>query len=314
MDLRPGEYGLQWPQPPEKVRVRHIMTIMGAKEEGISLKSIVSGKSDDRFIRPLTVAVGSDGRLGVADTGCRCVRVFIPGGRYMLLRGGKDNAFSSPVGVTFDDELRTYVSDSALGKVFVFDRNGAYLFSIGEIKGSKLQRPTGLAFNPVRKIIYVVDTEANTIYGVDKNGERVISFGGRGEENGRFNFPTYIAWSPPGRIVVSDSMNFRIQMFDDEGNFLASIGHQGDGSGDFAMPKGVAVDREGVIYVSDNLFDNVQLFNRKGEFLLTVGRHGSGEGEFLKPSGIFIDESDRLYVCDTINRRIQVFQVVRWQE
>jgi DNA-binding beta-propeller fold protein YncE len=224
------------------------------------------------------------------------------------LSGAKNERIGSPVAVIFDDELRLYVSDSA-GKVFGFGPNGEFRFAVASAGTDALLRPTGLAYSKHKKLVYVVDTLANKVHALDAEGKLVFSFGQRGEETNRFNFPTHIFWAPPGLLYVTNSLAFRIEIFDEDGNAMGSFGRHGDGSGDLAMPKGIAVDRDGVVYVVDSLFDNVQLFNRKGDFLLTLGRRGVDFGEFWLPSGAFIGDNDELYVCDTYNRRIQVFRI-----
>jgi DNA-binding beta-propeller fold protein YncE len=312
VDARPGETGLVWPKASGKPRVRHLATIRGFKERGMSLSGLVFGKGESGLVNPVAVAAGRDGRIAVADTGAKAVHLYVPGeGRYVRIVRPGSGEIESPVSVAFDGENRLYVSDSSLGKVFVFGGRGDYLFSIGGTREAPLARPTGLAYDRDEKAIFVVDTASHRIHAFSPTGEPLLSFGGRGGGDGRFNFPTHVFRGPAGRIYVTDAMNFRIQMFDSSGAYLASFGRHGDGSGDFSMPKGVASDSEGTVYVADTLFDNIQLFDERGEFLLTLGGRGTGEGEFWMPSGIFIDGGDRLYVCDTYNRRVQVFEIVR---
>jgi DNA-binding beta-propeller fold protein YncE len=309
MDAHMTATRLQWPNPPNNPKVKQIFTITGFREEGTSVNTIFSGKGDSRISQPVAVTRGHDGRLAIADTGCRCVHLYVPAGsEYHELSEAGNKEIVSPVSVVFDDELRLYVSDSTRGEILVFDKQGNYLSSLNGLDGARTVRPTGLAFSNDDKILYAVDTASHKIDAYEKQGKFSFSFGARGYENGQFNFPTHIFWSSPGRLYVTDAMNFRIQIFDDTGSFIAAVGHHGDGSGDFAMPKGIAADKDGIIFVADSLFDNIQLFSMKGDFLLTVGGRGTGPGEFWLPSGIFIDD-DMLFVCDTFNRRVQAFQI-----
>jgi DNA-binding beta-propeller fold protein YncE len=312
MDIQPRETQLQWPNPPEKPKILQFQTIRGFREEGTSLKTVFTGRGDERLAGPVAVATGRDGRIAVAAAGCKCVHLYIPAAQqYQRISTVNDKELVSPVGVAFDDELRLYVSDSTLAGIFVFDGKGDYLLAVDKSAGAPLRRPTGLAYNKDRKLLYAADTLSHKIYALNWSGEAVFSFGERGTGNGQFNFPTHIYWSPSGQLYVTDAMNFRVQIFDSAGNFVAGFGRHGDGSGDFAMPKGIAADGDGVIYVVDSLFDNVQLFNSSGEFLLTLGGRGTAQGEFWLPSGAFIDDHDKLYVCDTYNQRVQVFQILR---
>jgi len=308
-------YALQWPYQPNPAKLTYVRALTGLASTpgaGAALAAVFvgRGKADaDAFVLPVAVATARDGRIAVADMGRSCVHLFVPAeARYVRLTGPRKEPMKTPVAVAFDDERRLFVSDSS-GRVYAFGPDGAPLFTIRSAGSKPLQRPTGLAWNPQRKVLYVVDTLAHAIYVLDPSGELVSTIGGRGAGDGRFNYPTHITWTRQGELVVADSLNFRIQILDGEGKFLGSFGRQGDGSGDLAMPKGLAVDRDGVVYVADSLFDVVQLFDRRGGFLLTLGRRGVDFGEFWMPSGVFIDESDELYVCDTYNHRIQVFRV-----
>jgi DNA-binding beta-propeller fold protein YncE len=306
---------LQWPSAPDKPKAGFLMSLEGFRREASAqslLRSIAygSGTEDVRFGLPVAVAVGSDGRLAVADTGQRCIHLYIPGEKkyVRLSRTGKDQ-FLSPVSVVFDDDLRLYVSDSLIACIAVFGSDGAFLFSISSGDSGPLRRPTGLAFNSSNKLLYAVDTLANRVYAFNPEGKVMFSFGERGEKGGEFNYPTHIFWGQAGRLYVTDSMNFRVEIFDGSGRFINAFGRHGDAPGDIAMPKGIAADRDGTIYLADALFDNVQLFDPKGEFLMSVGTTGTAPGEFWLPSGIFLDGNAKLYVCDPYNRRIQIFRI-----
>ena len=306
---------LQWPYQPNKAKATYSHSITGFSKHGGSgdmMRSLVYGRENSAgssFVLPVAVARGGDGRMAVADMGRMCVHLYIPSQQvYLQLQGPKNERMRSPVGVIFGEDLRLFVSDSS-GSVYGFGKDGAFLFRIWKAGDRPLQRPTGLAYSPVRKLLYVVDTLANRVHAFNSAGEIAFSFGERGEAEGQFNFPTHIFRSAAGELYVTNALAFRIEIFDELGQPVGSFGHHGDGSGDLAMPKGLAVDRDGIIYVVDSLFDNVQLFNRRGDFLLTVGRRGVDFGEFWLPSGAFISESGELYVCDTYNRRIQVFRI-----
>jgi len=310
---RPG-IALQWPYQPSRAKLTYVESLSGftkRRGSGAALKAFVFGEKEDPdgFVLPVAVAIGSDGRIAVADMGRRCVHLYLPAAaRYLKLTGSAQEKIASPVALAFDDALRLYLSDS-VGRLFVFGTGGEFLRVLRGAGEEQFRRPTGLAYSPARKLLYVVDTLANRVHALDAQGNLAFSFGGRGDEQGGFNFPTHISRSSAGELYVTDALNFRVQIFDETGKPLGVFGRHGDGSGDLAMPKGLAVDRDGVVYVADSLFDNVQLFNRQGEFLLTLGRRGIEMGEFWLPSGIFVSESGELYVCDTYNRRIQVFRI-----
>jgi DNA-binding beta-propeller fold protein YncE len=306
----------QWRDDSNTILATHLGTIGGFKETRTTiphmLKYVVFGSTDEdnQIVRPVAATAGKNGRLAIADIGCKCVHLYIPlEQKYVSIRTAGKEDLRSPVSVAFDDESWLYVSDSMKAAIFVFDEAGKYRFTIKMAGSEPLLRPTGLSYASGKKVLYAVDTLANRIYAFDREGALLFSFGGPGDKQGQFNFPTHIVAEPDGRLFVTDTMNFRIQVFDSRGAFISSFGHHGNGSGDFAMPKGIAVDKAGVVYVVDTLFDNVQLFNTKGSLLFTIGTRGNDEGEFWLPSGAYLDSEDKLYVCDTFNHRVQFFQM-----
>ena len=86
-----------------------------------------------------------------------------------------------------------------------------------------------------------------------QKGECKLSMGKRGSETGSFTWPRSVAVGPDGSVVVADSSNHRVQVFDSNGRFLHAFGKQGSGDGELDNPAGVAVNRIGQIIVSDRL-------------------------------------------------------------
>ena len=307
---------LQWPFAPNRAKVTYVRSLTGVDRHGnggARLAGIVTGKdaaAGNAFVLPVAVATGRDDRLAVADTGRRGVHLVQPATHaYQALCGTKQEPLVSPVGVAFDDDLRLWVTDSS-GKLFAFGADGRPLLVRTKAGDAPLLRPTGVAYGAAKRLVYVVDTVACAVHAFRADdGAFAFSFGKRGTGAGEFNFPTSIFRTAGGELFVTDSLNFRVAIFDDAGTPRGAFGHHGDGSGDMALPKGLAVDGDGVVYVADALLDNVQLFDRSGGFLVTVGQRGFGDGEFWLPSGVFISGKGELYVCDTYNRRIQVFRI-----
>jgi len=326
LNSRPGESpeatGLQapdpapaWPPPPQTPRIQYVRSIAGPADIGIKktwLKrafDTLMGKEDreERILRPYGVFAGNE-RIYVTDPGAHLLHVFdAKEGRYFQIREAKKEELASPIGVAVDKKGETYLSDSVLNGVFVFDKEGKYLREIGSPQ--VFVRPAGIALDEER--IYVVDTHGHRVLVFSKqNGELISRFGKQGNGKGDFNYPTNI-FIRNGLLYITDSMNFRVQIFGKDGSFLSAFGRPGDGSGDFSKPKGIAVDSEGHIYVSDAHFDAVQIFDREGRLLLSFGNTGRRTGQMSLPAGVFIDEKDLVYVADSYNNRVQVFQYLK---
>jgi len=242
----------------------------------------------------------------VADPGAGQVHCLdIVKGTYSVIGSQEGSDMRSPIGLAEDDAGRLYITDSITGKVYRFDpREG----SLKPLLSKTLDRPTGIAFHPVSRQLYVADTTASQIVVLDLNGIELRRMGSHGEGLLSFNRPTDLAIDARGQIYVTDSLNFRITVLTPEGQVVRQFGAPGDSMGFFSRPKGIAVDSVGNIYVSDSLRDAVQVFDQNGAMQLVFGRKGVGPAQFWLPSGIFIDRYDQIFVTDTYNRRIQVFR------
>ena len=153
---------LQWPFLPGAAKVTYAYALTGiTRKTGVAtvLESVVYGGAGSRrdFMLPAAVATAADGRIAVADAGCKCVHLYLPRiAKSLRLSGSDRERIASPVGVAFDDEARLYVSDSA-GAVFAFDQEGKPRFVLRKAGERPLQRPTGMVWASDRHLLYVVD-------------------------------------------------------------------------------------------------------------------------------------------------------------
>ena len=299
-----------WPEPPAMPRIRHAGSLAPEVSQARPsvfgrLWRVLVGPGERPVMRqPYGLAAAANGKLYVTDAVGGIIHAFD------LQKRGYSRIETdgvSLVGIASrGDEL--YVTDSARARVFCLTTGGKKRWSVGPEQG--LQRPTGIV--AVQDRLYVVDTLASQVVGLDSRGLIVSRFGSRGGGPGQFNFPTSIAADRDGRLYVTDTLNFRVQIFNQAGMHLSSIGRLGDGSGDFTRPKGIGVDTDGNIHVVEGLYHVVQMFRQDGRFLLAYGEPGSGIGQLWLASGLTI-ANDTIYVSDSANSRVQVYQYLREQ-
>lgn len=272
------------------------------------LLELIKGEEPPREIyRPQAGAVDMDGRILVADRGGASVYVFDAKTPSLDVWKQADGArsFVSPVGVAIGHEGVVLVTDSELALVARLNSNGQ---SIGPIGKGHLTRPTGIAYEPESKRIFVVDTADHQVKLFDVDGGLLDVWGERGDRPGEFNYPTYVAVSA-GKLYVADTMNARVQILSTKtGAHLATIGKLGMYVGNMVRPKGVAVDGEGNIYVVESYYDHLLVYNKRGEYLMPIGGVGSEAGQFHLPSAVWVDSRNRIFVADTLNSRVSVFQ------
>jgi len=316
--VAPTNLNLVWPLPPEQPRIKFVQSIYGAADveplkksnfldrvAGIQIKNIKPG-----FAKPFGIAVDSHNRIYVSDTGQGIVFVLDRDNKQVSFIGSSPQVrLLLPLGITVDAKDRLWVADGVGQHVYSFDGNGTVLMVLG--KQGEMDNPTSVAVDDSRHRLYVTDSHAHDILVYDtESGLLIGKFGSRGTDKGYFNFPTQVTLDRQGRIYVTDTMNFRVQIFDPNYKFLDTFGKQGNRFGQFLKPKGLAFDSYQNLYVVDSDFDNFQIFDPQHRLLMFVGSVGSDPGTFWLPAGICIDRNNYIYVSDQNNRRIQIFQLL----
>lgn len=274
--------------------------------------NVVIGEPDmHALVRPYSIAVDSRGRAIITDPGAVGVHIFdFADKKYKFIERqekGRDPMLM-PQCVAVDAQDNIYVTDSMVGKIFVFGPDGKYRRVIGSLRGGEgyFKRPTGIAVDSAAQRIFVTDTLRNKIFTLDMQGSVLRVIGSSGQEDGQFNYPTELRLEGQ-ELAVVDAMNFRVQLLRQDGSFEKSFGAIGDTSGTTFRPKGVAVDSEHHLYIAEALWGVVQVFDRDGRLLYYFGKRGTGLGDFQLPAGVFIDAEDRIFVVDSFNRRVQVY-------
>lgn len=313
---------LVWPAPPQAARIAYLHEIRSPSDLNIGkgfftrIAEAIKGSEPREISQPYGMVSSGSGKLYIVDNAYQAIHVLdTRKGNYARFPERPPDDFKNPVNLALGSGNRIFVSDSVSGLVHVFDNQKfAHLGSFGQ---ELLVRPTGLAVNPVTDELLVVDTKRSQIAVFDEPTLQFKRFvGGEPKSDGgeaeiSFHYPTNIAVGADGRVLISDSLNFRVQVLDSTLHNSTEFGAPGNEPGYFSRPKGLAVDSDGHVYVIDAIFDNVQIFSPDGELLLAFGGPGNTPGKFWLPNAIFIDSNDQIYVSDSFNQRIQVFQYLR---
>ncbi len=303
-----------WPKPPEPARIVYLgmlstdADLKPGKTFAQSISEAFLGETTiQSMLTPYAVCTDERNRVFACDSNAQVVHVFdLETREYQQWKPDAPGVgFAQPVGIAYDSIGRLLVSDSAAGVLFAFDAHGQYLGTLGN---GVLDKPSGIAVDSATNRIFVADVGSHQIVVLSFDGELIERIGKRGTALGQFNFPTNVAFGRDGSLYVSDSLNFRVQVFDQNLKPTRQVGQKGDLPGYFSHPKGVALDRDNHLYVIDSHFESVQIFDSQGNLLLTFGQEGRGPGQFWLPTGIHIDQSNRIWVADSYNQRLQVFE------
>jgi DNA-binding beta-propeller fold protein YncE len=160
-------------------------------------------------------------------------------------------------------------------------------------------------------VVYVANSG---MYGVVKlDGGTPQTLGkGPGEAPGYLNFPMGVC-AYAGGVIVADTNNNRLQMFDFAGDFYREVGRSGYVDGEFLRPKAAAVWGN-VLAVADTRNHRVQLFDIKAERLdgqplvkSIVGGLGDDPTQLKLPMDVAFDFGGRLYVADKGHNSVKVY-------
>ncbi|HVG73095.1 MAG TPA: hypothetical protein VM819_19425 [Vicinamibacterales bacterium] len=177
-------------------------------------------------------------------------RVFSRDGRFVKTFGD-DGLFQSAHSVTVDAQGFLWVTDSAAHVVHKFNPEGKLLMTMGKkgVAGDNSSRdlfnqPNHVAIAP-NGDIYVSDGYVNArVVHFSGAGQFVRIIGGvKGSAPGQLQLPHGVALDSRGRILINDSDNQRVSVFDKEGRFVESW--------PFPSRGGIAVAADDTVYVSD---------------------------------------------------------------
>ena len=286
-------------RPPEAVTRRkapgitHVFSIYG-----IGRKDLLS--------HPNSVHVTDNGDFYVADTGNNRVAVFNSRGRFKFEIANKKGTLKpgnliTPLGVTVDNKGRIYTASFDSG-LMVFDSQGKNIKQL-PIQGTQLHTDG--------KLVYLA--APGSVYAFDEKMEIVRHIGSKGRKLGQFETPQDLLVTEEGNIVVSDSQNMRIQIFNKKGEVIAYKGEPplalDDSDRLFGLGMGISQDDLGRIYVADGFHHAIRIFSEEGDDLGEVGSQGDTDGLFNYPSDITYMGGNTFAVADKWNDRIQILRI-----
>ena len=240
------------------------------------------GKDSYGFMFAAQVRVDPQDNIWVVDQQTTMVMKFDPQGRVAMLLGRKAENVAVPV-------RPPAAGDGAGRPTDLFDR------------------PTDVAWDSAGNI-FVADGLGNArIAKFDKEGKFVKSWGKRGNGNGEFGNVHSIAVDAQGNVYAGDTVNKRIQVFDNSGTYKSTITNVGNAEA-MCMTKGANqvlfvsntnptndIDRDGEIY-------KIKL---DGTVLGKFGRAGKLPKEFGTVNAIACPSETTLYVGEVGNLRVQ---------
>ncbi len=285
-----------YPPLPEQPRIQYLITLNkqgdlpGAQAMGSFLGTAESERN--RLLRPFAVAHEKD-FIYVSDSKFKkLVTIDLKKATMSFFPSERMGSLNEPMGIFVDVDGSKYVADVGRGQVVAYDSQNQYLRAYGAKDEYKV---TDVAVDGER--IYISESKKDEVLVLDKtSGEVVQRIGGRGKEDGKFRFPSFLSVDGDGNLFVTDPLNFKVQMFNRKGEFVKSFGYPEAGPGGMVRPKGHAVTRDGKLYLVDAGMEITQIFDvASTDPLLAFGKYGTGPGSTYMPYGIDIDYDNVAY-------------------
>ncbi|CAJ0578923.1 unnamed protein product, partial [Mesorhabditis spiculigera] len=131
-------------------------------------------------------------------------------------------------------------------------------------------------------------------------------FGEFGVMEGQFTEPSGVAVNAQNDIIVADTNNHRIQVFDKEGRFKFQFGECGKRDGQLLYPNRVAVNKKtGDFVVTERSpTHQIQVYNQYGQFLRKFGAN-----ILQHPRGVCVDSKGRIIVVECKVMRVIIFDM-----
>lgn len=256
---------------------------------------------------------------------------------------GRITGVIAPVRLAMDTYQKLYVADPRSGGVLQYDNagklinkfplkgaRGVAITSVGELvvthgnAATVINTDTGATIFPLTSfkqangvavddtgLIYIVDTLDSVVKVFLGNGQLTKSFGIKGSATGQLSLPTAIAFDKVSKqLIVSDTGNSRLMIFDKDGTFIRSIGSraQNGTAPTFTSPQSVSLEYTKTnpvklqrIYVSDSFQSEVQIIDPQGSgtSLGSIGGYGTAPGKLKVPVDTLFDPTtSRLFVAN----------------
>ena len=175
--------------------------------------------SQSSFWGPRGIAVDSQGRVFVADTGNKRIAVFDEEGNFLTQFGtaGLDpGQFDEPVGVAVAGDGTVYVTDTWNQRVqsFIPNEDGSQYFPLNQWDvnawfGQSLENKPFIAVSE-DKHVFITDPEGYSVIEFTENGEFVRTLGDFGNGPDQIGLAAGVAVDPAGFVWVTDAGNNRI--------------------------------------------------------------------------------------------------------
>lgn len=254
---------------------------------------------------PIAVTAGYQDNLFIADgSPGRVLRISQSGDEALEFQSPTPSRTFYPTDVK-PSGFFIYALDVAGRLLLRFDRSGAYrdvLISFDDALADRRTTPIGFDVDGAGRIA-VADARNHVVMLFDNYLQIELVFGNYGTSAGRLNAPEGVTFTAGGGLLVCDSGNARLQLFDAGGSYVRTIPVAGVGA--LRRPRRAAIDGEGNYYVADPDAGSVFVFSADGALLRRIVPAGARQ---FKPMAVAVTPSGTVYVADSATGSVFAFR------
>ena len=168
-------------------------------------------------------------------------------GKYGTGKGEFDNILDA----CLDDEGRIVVTDCGNHRIQVLSKEGKTILMFGDRGPEKLNEPSSCI--PYKNMFLVADGGNDCIKVFNQSGTFLYKCGHPGDQEGQFDWPSYMLLDSSNNLLVCDYDNDRVQQFSLDGRFT------GKTITDLLRPIGIATAPDGRFLVTGGTANKVYI-------------------------------------------------------
>ncbi len=172
---------------------------------------------------------------------------------------GEDGSYFSSLAITADDRL--IALDRNGRRICILSRSGKLMGDFPLVEDLDARQENETVFGNIElhgERIYVPLSGLGTVRVFTLAGQHLRSIGHKGSNIGELGFPTDVAITEEGILLVLDKMRFNVVCFDLAGRFLGEFGGKGINPGWFYYPSLLATGGKDRVYVGQIFQNKVQ--------------------------------------------------------
>ncbi len=199
-----------------------------------------------------------------------------------------------------------YVVDPVERVMLRFYKTGSYLGVLIDMRErfpGRRVTPVGLDVDGSGRIA-ITDIKNHEVIIFNTYLDVELQFGSYGNYAGQFDSPEGIFFTFGDRLLVTDSGNRRVQLFDPDGAFARMVPGETDPN-PLRRPRRAVMDGNGWIYVADPEAGRVFVFDDTGSLARTISPRGVGR---FRPTDVAVAPDGTIYVTDEATSSLYTFR------